>query len=155
MSHNRSISAQELDGATSAMVMNWSRQQQQQMGRTSLRRTPSGSLPGSSRLTSAKTLWATRGICRRCPSEYQQQSGWCLRTASMCCSTVATVCVVLCALRRTCRPTEQALRTRRYISMTASCRNKRKLRGKDHDPATPDITQKMSKRTWDGIVSGC
>jgi hypothetical protein len=39
--------------------------------------------------------------------------------------------------------------------MTASCRNKRKLRGKDHDPATPDITQKMSKRSWDGIVSGC
>ncbi|KAF6266212.1 histone RNA hairpin-binding protein RNA-binding domain-containing protein [Scenedesmus sp. NREL 46B-D3] len=38
----------------------------------------------------------------------------------------------------------------RYLQ--AVPKHKRKLRGKDHDPPTPDITQKMSKRTWDGIV---
>eukprot|EP00882_Tetradesmus_deserticola_P027388 GHRQ01030297.1.p1 GENE.GHRQ01030297.1~~GHRQ01030297.1.p1 ORF type:complete len:180 (+),score=23.28 GHRQ01030297.1:400-939(+) len=39
----------------------------------------------------------------------------------------------------------------RYLQ--AVPKHKRKLRGKDHDPPTPDITQKLSKRTWDGIVS--
>jgi hypothetical protein len=46
-------------------------------------------------------------------------------------------------------------RPSQMLSPTTACRHKRKLRGKDHDPPTPDITQKMSKRTWDGIVSGC
>lgn len=31
----------------------------------------------------------------------------------------------------------------------------RKKRGKDVDPPTPDIKKKMSKKTWDGIVSMC
>lgn len=34
-------------------------------------------------------------------------------------------------------------------------RHKRKLRGKDAHPATPDITLKASKRCWAGIVSIC
>ncbi|WIA35866.1 hypothetical protein OEZ86_004250 [Tetradesmus obliquus] len=38
----------------------------------------------------------------------------------------------------------------RYLQ--AVPKHKRKLRGKEHDPPTPDITRKMSKRTWDGIV---
>lgn len=35
----------------------------------------------------------------------------------------------------------------------SSCRDFRKRRGPDTDPPTPDIKKKMTKRTWDGIVS--
>lgn len=35
----------------------------------------------------------------------------------------------------------------------SSCRDFRKRRGRDTDPPTPDIKKKMTKRTWDGIVS--
>ncbi|KAF8057859.1 Slbp [Scenedesmus sp. PABB004] len=39
----------------------------------------------------------------------------------------------------------------RYVQ--AVPKEKRKRYGKDHDPPTPDVTQRMSKKAWDGIVS--